>query len=300
MKAALLFVLLVLLVLVAASRYRLVSSRGGQDAAALFRVIEALIRQRPFTVGAVSRITQTTLRALDSNQYFATFVSDRAAGAPVREVELRIPTSASSKKDGLAILSVDAAARITPEAVTKHFGSRPDFSVPEPAAPYEFAYRYKQAWGDLSFEFARGTRYLIAVAIDAIESQPAASTESAPATEQGTAPSPPREGGEWLDVFAAYPGARELCSQHVSGNLMHILWHAYVTRDIPEKVIAFYVQAEGQEHLEREENSVRLRHGDKVLSIHSASAKDYPDCGKAPGPEEKTVIIVSQAIRPSK
>ncbi|MGC9972082.1 MAG: hypothetical protein ABSE56_16000 [Bryobacteraceae bacterium] len=148
--------------------------------AALFRAIEALIRQRPFTVGAVSRITQTTLRALDSNEYFATFMSDREAGAPMREVELRIPTPASSKKDGIAILTVDAAARITPEAVTEHFGSRPDFSVPEPAAPNEFAYTYKQAWGDLSFEFARGTRYLISVAIDAIESRPAASAEPAP------------------------------------------------------------------------------------------------------------------------
>jgi hypothetical protein len=81
---------------------------------------------------------------------------------------------------------------------------------------------------------------------------------------------------------------------------MHILWHAYATRDIPEKVIAFYQQAEGQEHLERGENSVSFRHGEKVLSIHSASAKDYPDCGKAPGPEEKTVLIVSQATRSSK
>lgn len=279
MKATLLCVLVVLPVLVAAGS-------GGQDAAGLFRMIEALIRQRPFTVGAVSRITQTTLRALDSNEYFATYKSDGAAGAPVREVELRIPTSASSKKDGIAILTVDAAARITPEEVSRQFGARPELSVPEPAAPYEFAYRYKQAWGDLSFEFARGTRYLIVVAIDAIEGRPAA------------APSRPREGGEWLDVFAAYPGARELCSQHVSGNVMHILWHAYATRDVPEKVIAFYARAEGEEHAERDEHSVTFRHGDKVLSIHSTAAKGYPDCGKAPGPEEKTVIIVSQAVRP--
>lgn len=205
MKAALLLLLLIVLLLVAAFRGRLFASRGEQNPAALFQMVEALIRQRPFTLEAVSRITETTLREAGSNQYFAMFMSVRDAKAPLREVELRLPTSASSKKDGILILSVDTAARITPETVEKQFGSRPNLSVPEPAAPYEVAYTYKQPWGDLSFEFARRTRYLVAVILDAIESQPAAITE------------------KWLDTFAAYPGARELCSQHVTGNLMHIL-----------------------------------------------------------------------------
>jgi hypothetical protein len=80
--------------------------------------------------------------------------------------------------------------------------------------------------------------------------------------------------------------------------VMHILWSAYATRDAPEQVNAFYLQAEGKEHAEQNENSLTFRRGDKVLSIHRASAKDYPDCGTHPSPEEKTVLIVSQAIRP--
>lgn len=102
---------------------------------------------------------------------------------------------------------------------------------------------------------------------------------------------------KWLDTFSVYPGARELCSQHVTGNVMHILWRAYATVDATKDVIAFYVQAEGKEHVELEENSVTVHRGDKVLSVHAASAKDYPRCGAEPRREEKTVIIVSQAIR---
>lgn len=131
MKAALLLVLALLLVSAAPGGYRFYRffvNRGEQNTATLFNVIEALIRQRPLTQDAVSRITETTLRALDSNQYFTTFMSVHAPKAPLHAVELRMPTSASSKKDGLVILSVDTAARIKPEAVTKHFALFRHFS----------------------------------------------------------------------------------------------------------------------------------------------------------------------------
>lgn len=167
---------LALLLLAKTGRLRALPSHTGQGAPALFQVIEALIRQRPFTRHAVRRITGTNPWELDSNNYFKTFMSDQDAKATIQAVELRIPTSASSKKDGLVILTVNTAARITPEAVRKHFGSEPDLSVPEPAAPCQYAYTYRQPWGDLSFEFARRTEYLMTVAIDAIEPHPAAST----------------------------------------------------------------------------------------------------------------------------
>ncbi len=77
---------------------------------------------------------------------------------------------------------------------------------------------------------------------------------------------------------------------------MHILWRAYATADATKDVIAFYVKAEAKEHVELQENSVTVRRGDKALSVHSASAQDYPRCGVDPRHEERTVIIVSQAI----
>jgi hypothetical protein len=167
---------LALLLLAATGRLRALPSHRGQGAPTLFQVIEALIRRRPFTRHAVRRITGTTLWGLDSDNYLKTFVSDQDAKATIQAVELRIPTSASSKKDGLVILTVNTRARITPEAVMKHFGSQPEFHVQHPEVPYGCTYRYRQPWGDLSFQFTPRTEYLESVAIDAIESQPAAGT----------------------------------------------------------------------------------------------------------------------------
>jgi hypothetical protein len=110
-----------------------------------------------------------------------------------------------------------------------------------------------------------------------------------------------RDGGAvssalWGGVFAAFPGARELCSQHVSGVGMHIQWTGYASARPVAEVVAFYEKNHGGHAVERE-GGFRLRGaGDHVLSVH---AKDgaYPRCEVAPAAGEATVIIVSQAIR---
>lgn len=170
----------------------LISSQRVREAApvsnALFTVIEELMRNRPFTPDAVSRITGTTLRdpSPSSNQYFTMYRSVHPAKAPLQAVELRIPTPAASAKDGLLILSIGTEARIEPQAVAKRFGASPEVSASEPAAPYELTYGYPLPWGKLSFQFARGTRLLMSVAIDATEAQPAASIGMATMSENGT------------------------------------------------------------------------------------------------------------------
>lgn len=45
-------------------------------------------------------------------------------------------------------------------------------------------------------------------------------------------------------------------------------------------------------------DSLTVRRGDKVQSVHAASASDYPRCAVDPRPGERTVIIVSPPIRP--
>jgi hypothetical protein len=279
MRAALLIVLAVSLLSFALLR-NLFPGRGGEAPAGLFGMIEALGIQWPFTTDAVSRITKATLRETGSNEYFATFKSAGGLEPPLREVELRLPVSAKAKNDGILILSIDAGARITPKAVRERFGPEPEFSVPEPAAPYGFVYSYSQAWARLSFAFARGTESLVSVSLNALEPRFTAAGE------------------KWLDTFPAYPGARELCSQHVTGREAHILWTAYATGDPPKRVTAFYMQAaEGKEHAEQSGGTVSFRHGDRVLAIHPAAAKDYPECGLLPGLKDKTVLIVSQLVR---
>jgi len=166
--------LLAMLLLKATGRLRELPPRCRKDPSALFQVIEALILHRPFTRRDVRRIAGISLPGRDPDRYFDTFLSDRQAKGIILSAEVRIPTSASSKKDGMVVLTVNTRARITPAAVTKRFGPEPDFLVPHPEAPFGCTYTYRQPWGDLSFQFTRGTEYLETVVIDAIDPQPAA------------------------------------------------------------------------------------------------------------------------------
>jgi hypothetical protein len=100
---------------------------------------------------------------------------------------------------------------------------------------------------------------------------------------------------KWLD-FAAYPGARKLCSQHVSGNSMHINWTAYASKDHHKKVIDFYVKRHGGKP-EGETLSLSAPNG-KRLSVHPAQAGGYPTCEVKPAKDDQTVIIVAQAVGP--
>ena len=163
-----------LLLLKATGRLRVLPPRCKKDPSALFQVIEALILHRPFTRSDVRRITGISLPGRDPGKYFITFMSGRQAHGIILSAEVRRPTSASSKKDGMVVLAVNPRAQITPEAVRKRFGPRSDFLVPHPEAPFGCTYKYRQPWGDLSFRFTRRPEYLETVVIDAIDPQPTA------------------------------------------------------------------------------------------------------------------------------
>lgn len=98
---------------------------------------------------------------------------------------------------------------------------------------------------------------------------------------------------QWLGTFAVYPGARRLCSQHVTANVMHIVWTAYATSDDLAKVMAFYAGAPGAEKTDRG-LTVRGPKG-ALLTVHDASAKGYPTCSEKPGSGDRTVLIVAQS-----
>lgn len=117
------------------------------------------------------------------------------------------------------------------------------------------------------------------------------------APESPAAPPPPTAPAErWLEVFPAYPGARPLGSQHVVGNGMHIQWSSFAIKAPPEEVAAFYArQFPGAQQTDPRRIDVRAENG-KVLAVHPAEGS-YPRADLAPGPDEKTVVIVSQAIR---
>lgn len=99
-------------------------------------------------------------------------------------------------------------------------------------------------------------------------------------------------------VFPRFPGARELCAQHVTGaNDRHITWTAYATASPPEEVSRFFEQNHGGATVERDDGELRLRGPeDWVLSVHPRGGR-YPTCEVAPKADDATVIIVSKASR---
>jgi hypothetical protein len=111
------------------------------------------------------------------------------------------------------------------------------------------------------------------------------------ASVAGTAPKE-----EHWTIFRAYPGARRLCNQHVSGTTMHINWTLYATADDPDRVRRFYEKNTSGAAVEKEGGKLVGLRGPKqeVLSIHGVKER-YPSCGVAPSARDRTAIVVSQA-----
>ncbi len=102
----------------------------------------------------------------------------------------------------------------------------------------------------------------------------------------------------WMG-FAAYPDARLLCDQHVSGTGMHILWRSYATVDALDRVIAFYERDTGRKTRPGAGGAPGLElDADRKLAIYPAArSEEFPSCAVKPAAGERTVILVSTAIR---
>jgi hypothetical protein len=115
---------------------------------------------------------------------------------------------------------------------------------------------------------------------------------------------PARGEERWGGLFAPYPGARRLCSQHISGHAggkpMHITWVAFASTDAPEKVSAFYAKNTAGAKVERSSHGLTQLRGPKgqVLSVMVAARKGYPTCEVKPAASDHAVIIVSNAATP--
>jgi len=267
---------LVFLVALVAGGYWVFQNR--RQRASLFDVIEKLTRERPTTLVELQRLTgsgrllplQSGIKSAASGTSRAVFAAGFESHAPIEWVEVGVPDSMNSKAEGIVSLSVNRELRIKARDVEKRFGPMSSGGV------------YQHPWGTVQFEFEPRSQYLTNVVIHTTLEPWVAS----PATRQPDA-----------RPFAIYPGARLLCSQAVDdfAHGVGFTWYAYVTEDLPEKVIDFYLQKEkeGSESVEVGKDSLRIHRGNSLLSVHRASANDYPRCDKAPGPGDNTVIIVS-------
>jgi hypothetical protein len=99
-------------------------------------------------------------------------------------------------------------------------------------------------------------------------------------------------------AFPEYPQARLLCSEHVSGNSMHITWRTHASTDDVAKVVAFYEKASKTKAGTGDKKERTFRDGDRHLSIYAATDNDkFPKCATKPKAGEKTVILYSSAAR---
>ncbi|MBL8921311.1 MAG: hypothetical protein JNJ54_20800 [Myxococcaceae bacterium] len=99
--------------------------------------------------------------------------------------------------------------------------------------------------------------------------------------------------------FEPYPGARNLCSEHVTANAMHLRWTSWATKDDVKAVVAHYEKATGQKAGTGERGERTFTDGkDLRLSVYPASKHDeFPKCDQRPTADEKVVVLISQAIR---
>ena len=99
--------------------------------------------------------------------------------------------------------------------------------------------------------------------------------------------------------FASYPGSRELCRQHVTGDKMHIIWSSHASRDELAKVVAYYEKTLGKK-AKAEANGAKAIHADanRHVTIYPvASEGKLPTCTKKSMAGEKTIVMLSHAIR---
>ena len=129
------------------------------------------------------------------------------------------------------------------------------------------------------------------------------SLDGCPAKRQAGAPPVAGPGGaeRWGGLFTPYPGARRLCSQHVSGisagKPMHITWLGFATTDAPEHVSEFYARNTAGAAVEKSSHGLTQLRGSsrEILSVMIAARKGYPTCEAQPAGSDRTVIIVSNA-----
>lgn len=119
-----------------------------------------------------------------------------------------------------------------------------------------------------------------------------ARAEEPPAAVEPPAPDPAR--APWHGTIVAYPGARELCYQHVSGTTMHVFWTGWASPDPIERVRAFYERHRGAAILDGAPDAFSLRiEGDPSRSVSvTRVGAGHPSCDVAPEPTDRTYFVV--------
>jgi hypothetical protein len=115
----------------------------------------------------------------------------------------------------------------------------------------------------------------------------------------GTAMAQPRVITPIPKGFSVYPGSRQLCSQHITGNGgMHISWSSHASTDAMSKVVAHYEKALATKATDEDHGAKSIKVGDRHVTIYPAASNDkLPSCETKPKATEKTIVMLSTASR---
>ena len=100
--------------------------------------------------------------------------------------------------------------------------------------------------------------------------------------------------------FASYPGSRLLCSQHVSGNTMHITWSTHGSKDTVDAIVKHYEKTTKRIAKPGSKGEQVLAwDADHQLAVYPAKRVDeFPHCDTKPTRGERSVLLFSNAARP--
>lgn len=146
--------------------------------------------------------------------------------------------------------------------------------------------------------------FVLRGADDAPPGEPSGAAAVPPASAKPTAPPAAPPGAPMWFTFAAYPGARLLCHEHVRGagpRPMEIEWFLFASPDPVAKVVAAFerqVAAKASTDAERgglDFTSARDAR-DKLSIFPREKAAGYPHCKSAARAGEHSLILVSRGI----
>lgn len=104
--------------------------------------------------------------------------------------------------------------------------------------------------------------------------------------------------------FAPYPEARDLCEQWTAvlgSERGELHWRSFAVKDNFDRVAGFYARKESAAAEKTGDGSLMLHHEKGIiLTIHRASATNYPKCDQGPHEDENTVIVLSQFLTTGK
>lgn len=100
-------------------------------------------------------------------------------------------------------------------------------------------------------------------------------------------------------ALTPFPKARLLCSQHVTGNTMHITWTSHASEHNVDLIVRHYEKATKRVATRGAKGEMTLAWDrDTVLSVYPATKNDdFPHCETKPKAGEKSVILISRAAR---